>query len=97
MQSVKEKLEEIQDIIREFDIKFVDLAKKADGNNYVIFLVEGNALKGEAEKMGAHMEIWKGDLNWNKKVSLNKTVFLIQEITRLLIKRNILTLNDHKL
>ena len=63
LQSVKEKLQEIQDIIREFDIKFVDLAKKADGNNYVIFLVEGNALKGEAEKMGAHMEIWKGDLN----------------------------------
>lgn len=63
LQSVKEKLQEIQDIIREFDIKFADLAKKADGNNYVIFLVEGNALKGEAEKMGAHMEIWKGDLN----------------------------------
>ena len=60
LQSVKEKLQRIQDIIREFDIKFVDLAKKQ--METIIFLIEGNALKGEAEKMGAHMEIWKGDL-----------------------------------
>lgn len=60
LQSVKEKLQRIQDIIREFDIKFVDLAKKL--METIIFLIEGNALKGEAEKMGAHMEIWKGDL-----------------------------------
>ena len=60
LQSVKEKLQRIQDIIREFDIKFVDLAKKQ--METIIFLIEGNALKEEAEKMGAHMEIWKGDL-----------------------------------
>ena len=50
----------MQDLIREFDIKFVNLTKKkAEENNDIKFLIEGNALKGKAEETGAHLEIVK--------------------------------------
>ena len=91
----------MQDLIRKFDIKFVNLAKKKPKeNNGISFLIEGNTLKTKAEEKGVHLEILKNrkkDLISEIKVSLNKTVFRIQEINRLLIRRHILTSNDRKL
>ena len=58
LQSVKEKCHGMQDLIREFDIKFVNLAK-AKENNHIKFLIEGNALKRKAEEKGVPLEILK--------------------------------------
>ena len=38
----------MQDLIRKFDINFVNLAKKAEENNDIKFLMEGNVLKRKA-------------------------------------------------
>ena len=59
LQSVKENCQGMQDLIREFDIKFVNLAKKAKENNDIKFLIEGNALKRQAEEKGVPLEILK--------------------------------------
>ena len=59
LQSVKENCQGMRDIIREFDIKFVNLAKKAKENNDIKFLIEGNALKRKAEEKGVPLEILK--------------------------------------
>ena len=59
LQSVKENCQGMQDLIREFDIKFVNLAKKAKENNDIKFLIEGNALKRKAEEKGVPLEILK--------------------------------------
>ena len=59
LQSVKENCQGMRDIIREFDIKFVNLAKKAKENNDIKFLIEGNALKRQAEEKGVPLEILK--------------------------------------
>ena len=57
--SVQENCQGMQDLIREFDIKFVNLAKKAKENNDIKFLIEGNALKRKAEEKGVPLEILK--------------------------------------
>ena len=53
----------MQVLIREFDIKFVDLIKKKkknpEENNPIEFLIEANALKRKAEEKSAHLEILK--------------------------------------
>lgn len=59
LQSVKENCQGMQDLIREFDIKFVNLAKQAKENNDIKFLIEGNALKRQAEEKGVPLEILK--------------------------------------
>ena len=59
LQSVKENCQGMQDLIREFDIKIVNLAKKAKENNDIKFLIEGNALKRKAEEKGVPLEILK--------------------------------------
>ena len=59
LQSVKENCQGMQDLIREFDIKFVNLAKKAKENNDIKFLIEGNALKRKDEEKGVPLEILK--------------------------------------
>ena len=59
LQSVQENCQGMQDLIREFDIKFVNLAKKAKENNDIKFLIEGNALKRKAEEKGVPLEILK--------------------------------------
>ena len=59
LQSAKENCQGMQDLIREFDIKFVNLAKKAKENNDIKFLIEGNALKRKAEEKGVPLEILK--------------------------------------
>ena len=51
LQSVKENCQGMRDIIREFDIKFVNLAKKAKENNDIKFLIEGNALERLKKKV----------------------------------------------
>ena len=57
LQSVKEDCQGMQDLIREFDIKFVNLAKKAEENNDIKFLIEGNALRRKVEEKSTHLEI----------------------------------------
>ena len=59
LQSVKENCKGMQDLIREFDIKFVNLAKKVKEINDIKFLIEGNALKRKAEEKGVPLEILK--------------------------------------
>ena len=61
MQSVKKNCRGMQVLIREFDIKFVDLIKKKtpEENNPIEFLIEANALKRKAEEKSAHLEILK--------------------------------------
>ena len=63
MQSVKKNCQGMQVLIREFDIKFVDLIKKKkknpEENNPIEFLIEANALKRKAEEKSAHLEILK--------------------------------------
>ena len=59
LQSVKENCQRMQDLIREFDIKSVNLAKKADENNDIKFLIEGNALRRKVEEKSTHLEILK--------------------------------------
>ena len=59
LQSLKENCKGMQDLIREFDIKFVNLAKKVKEINDIKFLIEGNALKRKAEEKGVPLEILK--------------------------------------
>ena len=59
LQSVKENCQGMQDLIREFDIKFVDMAKIAEKNNYAKFLIEGSALKRKTEEKRVHLGILK--------------------------------------
>ena len=59
LQSLKENCKGMQDLIREFDIKFVNLAKKVKEINDTKFLIEGNALKRKAEEKGVPLEILK--------------------------------------
>ena len=79
LQSVKGNCQGIQDLIREFDITFVNLSKKTKNkeNNDIKFLIEGNALNKKAEEKGTYLEILKKRkeelISEIKKVSLNKT------------------------
>ena len=59
LQSLKENCKGMQDLIREFDIKFVNMAKKVKEINDIKFLIEGNALKRKAEEKGVPLEILK--------------------------------------
>ena len=49
----------MQDLIRKFDINFVNLAKKAEENNDIKFLMEGNVLKRKAEEKSVRFDILK--------------------------------------
>ena len=49
----------MQDLIRKFDINFVNLAKKAEENNDIKFLMEGNVIKRKAEEKSARFDILK--------------------------------------
>ena len=59
LQSVKENIQCLQDLIKEFDIKFVNLAKKAEEKNDTKFLIEGNALKRKSDEKSDQLEILK--------------------------------------
>ena len=59
LQSVKENIQCLQDLIKEFDIKFVNLAKKAEEKNDIKFLIEGNALKRKSDEKSDQLEILK--------------------------------------
>ena len=59
LQLIKENSQGMQDLTREFDIKIVNLAKKAKENNEIKFLIEGNPSKGKSDGKGAHLEILK--------------------------------------
>ena len=58
-QSMYENCQGMQDLIRKFDINFVNLAKKAEENTDIKFLIEGNVLKRKAEEKSAHFDILK--------------------------------------
>ena len=93
----------MQVLIREFDIKFVDLIKKKNPrrkqSNWI--LNWSKCLKKEGWRkecsLGNFEIAERGTYNWNKNVSLNNTLFLIQEISRLIMRRYILTSNYRKL
>ena len=49
----------MQDLLREFDIKFVHLPKNPKKNNNIKFLNEGSALIRKGEEKSTHLEILK--------------------------------------
>ena len=56
LQLFKGNCQRMQDLIRKFEIKFVNLAKKAEENNDIKFLIEGKPLRRKAEEKSAHLE-----------------------------------------
>ena len=83
LQSVKENIQCLQDLIKEFDIKFVNLAKKAEEKNDITFLIEGNALKRKSDEKRDQLEILKKrkeELVSEIKELLNKISLILLEI-----------------
>ena len=57
--SIKERCEDLEDIVKTLNTKFVELTKKAEEKNELKFLIDGNGMKQKCEEKEEKLEILK--------------------------------------